>query len=108
MTKLRIDNYIRQALDKGFAETFGGQPKWYFSAPGRTEIGGNHTVHQRGRVLAAAVNLDTVAAVWINNTNLIGVQSKGYPLCEVDICELASVTSEINSTLALVRGIAAR
>ena len=56
----------KQDLDTGFAAEFGGKPERYFSAPGRTEIGGNHTDHQRGRVLAAAVNLDTVAAVRIN------------------------------------------
>ena len=55
-------------LDKGFAEAFGGRPSRYFSAPGRTEIGGNHTDHQRGRVLAAAVNLDTLAAVRPNGS----------------------------------------
>ena len=43
----------KQALDMGFAAAFGGAPERYFSAPGRTEIGGNHTDHQRGRVLAA-------------------------------------------------------
>ena len=52
----------KRALDSGFFSAFGGEPARYFSAPGRTEIGGNHTDHQRGRVLAAAVNLDTQAA----------------------------------------------
>ena len=49
-------------LAAGFAAAFGTNPQHYFSAPGRTEIGGNHTDHQHGRVLAAAVDLDTVAA----------------------------------------------
>ena len=53
---------MKTALDAGFAASFEGTPACYFSAPGRTEIGGNHTDHQRGRVLAGAVNLDTVAA----------------------------------------------
>ncbi len=92
----------------GFSVTFGCEPTHFFSAPGRTEIGGNHTDHQRGRVLAAAVNLHTLAAVRENGTNTIRIQSEGYPLCQVDLNELSPVESEINSTPALVRGIAAR
>ena len=98
----------KTALDKGFADCFGMAPERYFSAPGRTEIGGNHTDHQRGRVLAAAVNLDTNAAVRVSGSNLIRIQSKGYPMCQVDIRELTPVDAEINSTPALVRGVAAR
>ena len=56
-----------------------------FSAPGRTEISGNHTDHQHGCVLAAAVNLETVAQVEMNGTDLIRIQSEGYPLEEVDL-----------------------
>ena len=98
----------KTALHSGFAATFGGAPTCYFSAPGRTEIGGNHTDHQRGRVLAAAVNLDTIAAVRPNGTDTIRILSKGYPMCEVNVTELEPVASEINSTPALVRGVAAR
>ena len=58
---ISLDGQKKNALDKGFADAFGCMPARYFSAHGRTEIGGNHTDHQRGRVLAAAVNLDTVA-----------------------------------------------
>jgi len=98
----------KQILDAGFAAAFGATPERYFSAPGRTEIGGNHTDHQRGRVLAAAVNLDTRAAVRLNGTNVIRILSKGYPLCEVDLAELTPMDSEINTTMALIRGVAAR
>ncbi len=105
---LTISPENKMALDLGFAAQFGGQPDRYFSAPGRTEIGGNHTDHQRGRVLAAAVNLDTQAAVRINGTNTIRILSKGYPLCEVSLDTLEPVESEINSTPALIRGVAAR
>ncbi len=98
----------KAVLDTGFAAAFGGTPDRYFSAPGRTEIGGNHTDHQRGRVLAAAVNLDTVAAVRLNGTDTIRILSKGYPLCQVNVTELVPVESEINSTPALIRGVAAR
>ena len=98
----------KEVLDHGFATAFGCQPARYFSAPGRTEIGGNHTDHQRGRVLAAAVNLDTVAAVRENGTDLIRVVSKGYPRCEINVTELIPKEAEINTTPALIRGVAAR
>ena len=106
--KLILTATEKQVLDAGFAAAFGGAPERYFSAPGRTEIGGNHTDHQRGRVLAAAVNLDTRAAVRINGTDTIRILSKGYPMSEVNISELNPVESEINSTPALIRGVAAR
>ena len=99
---------MKNSLDAGFAAAFGGSPSRYFSAPGRTEIGGNHTDHQRGRVLAAAVNLDTVAAVRPNGTGMIRLLSEGYPLCQVDLAELEPKAEEVNSTAALVRGVAAR
>ncbi len=99
---------IKTALDAGFARAFGGQPQRYFSAPGRTEIGGNHTDHQRGRVLAAAVDLDTQAAVRENGTHTIRILSEGYPLCQVDLSCLTPVPAEVNTTPALVRGVAAR
>ena len=99
---------MKLALDVGFAAAFGGAPSRYFSAPGRTEIGGNHTDHQRGRVLAGAVNLDTVAAVRPNGTNTIRIQSKGYPLSIVQLDNLSPVAEEVNTTPAQIRGVAAR
>ena len=106
--KLTLTPDRKAALDAGFASIFGGAPERYFSAPGRTEIGGNHTDHQRGRVLAAAVNLDTQAAVRLNGTNVIRIQSQGYPMCEVDLKVLVPQESEINGTASLIRGVAAR
>lgn len=106
--ELKILPEMKQKLDAGFASAFGGMPESYFSAPGRTEIGGNHTDHQRGRVLAGAVNLDTVAAVRVNGTNTIRILSKGYPMSVVDVTRLEPVKEEINSTPALIRGVAAR
>ena len=98
----------RQILDDGFQSAFGRKPDRYFSAPGRTEIGGNHTDHQRGRVLAAAVNLDTRAAVAANGSKTVRILSKGYPLCTVDLDTLVPQAEEINTTPALVRGVCAR
>lgn len=77
-----------------------------FSAPGRTEICGNHTDHQHGCVLAAAVDLETVATVQLNDSNLIEIQSEGYPLVTVDLNDLAVREEEKNSTAALIRGVA--
>ena len=106
--KLYLTNQLRKSLDAGFLAAFGAVPQRYFSAPGRTEIGGNHTDHQRGRVLAAAVNLDTVAAVALNGSDTIRILSKGYSLCQINVNELNPVESEINTTPALIRGVAAR
>ncbi|MBQ3530301.1 MAG: galactokinase [Oscillospiraceae bacterium] len=105
---LKIDPEQKKIMDANFESIFGEKPERYFSAPGRTEIGGNHTDHQRGRVLAAAVNLDTVAAVRVNGTDKIRILSKGYPMCEIDVTELTPKEDEINSTPALIRGVAAR
>ena len=80
---------------------------YVFSAPGRTEISGNHTDHQCGCVLAAAVNLETVADVCLNGTNNIRVRSEGYPAIEVDLEDLSVREEEKNTTAALIRGVAA-
>ena len=108
MSIMYITKEEKQRLDQGFINQFGQMPTHYYSAPGRTEIGGNHTDHQRGRVLAAAVNLDTRAAVSVNGTDVIRILSQGYPMCEVDLKELTPVAGEINTTPALVRGVAAK
>lgn len=108
MAALILSKNDKKRLDAGFAAAFGGTAERYFSAPGRTEVSGNHTDHQRGRVLAGAVNLDTVAAVRVNGTDVIQVQSKGYPLCQVRLDALEPLEAEINSTPALIRGVAAR
>ncbi|MBR6527516.1 MAG: galactokinase [Lachnospiraceae bacterium] len=108
MSIMYITKEEKQRLDQGFANQYGQMPTHYYSAPGRTEIGGNHTDHQRGRVLAAAVNLDTRAAVRVNGTDVIRILSQGYPMCEVDLKELTPIAGEINTTPALVRGVAAK
>ena len=108
MSTLILSAAEKQLLDAGFEAAFGGKPERYFSAPGRTEIGGNHTDHQRGHVLAAAVNLDTRAAVRVNGTGTIRILSKGYPMSVVDLSDLTPKEAEINSTPALIRGVAAR
>ena len=95
-------------IRESFENTFQTAPTHVFSAPGRTELGGNHTDHQRGCVLAAAVDLDTRAAVALNGTSVIRVLSEGYPLmCEIDLGDLDVRPGEKNTTAALIRGVAA-
>lgn len=80
----------------------------FFSAPGRTEVGGNHTDHQHGCVLAASVNLDVIAVVAKNNDNVIRIKSKGYNMDTIDINDLDVKNSEKNRAASLIRGVAAR
>ena len=77
------------------------------SAPGRTEIGGNHTDHQLGRVLTGSVDLDALACAALNGSRLIRIYSEGHGVTEVDLSTLVPVPSEVNTTPALVRGMAA-
>ena len=107
-TKLTLTDLEKNTLNAGFAEAFGTAPERYFSAPGRTELSGNHTDHQHGRVLAGAVNLDMQAAVKATDTGIIRIKSQGYPLCEVSLSELTPDEAEFNTTPALIRGVAAR
>ena len=80
---------------------------YHFSAPGRTEIGGNHTDHQHGCVLAAAVDMETTAEGTLNGTNVIRVDSEGYKPVEIDLSDLKIREEEKNTTAALIRGVAA-
>ena len=78
-----------------------------FSAPGRTEIGGNHTDHQHGMVLAGGVNLDVIAIVSANDENIIRIQSKGYPMDEIDVNDVEVKDGEKGKSSSLIRGILA-
>lgn len=101
-------NRLIDAIEK-FEELFGvSREISIFSAPGRTEIGGNHTDHQLGRVLAASVNMDVIAVVSKNDSQLIRVKSQGYPQDDVDISSLALVEEEKNTSASLIRGMCAR
>lgn len=78
-----------------------------YSASGRTEIGGNHTDHQRGVVLAGAVNLDIIAVASFHNDGVIRVKSEGFDLAEISLGELSPNVGE-SGTLGIVRGVAAQ
>ena len=88
------------AVLDGLEKTFGSHAEaGLYSAPGRTEIGGNHTDHQHGRVLAGSVNIDMIAAAAPNGLNQLRVQSEGYDLCVIDLGDLAARKEEENTTM---------
>ena len=94
-----------------YEETFGAdgtEEIGLFSAPGRTEIGGNHTDHECGRVLAAAVDLDTIAAAAKSDDGCISLLAEGYPICRVQLEDLSVREEEKNSTASLIGGVASR
>ncbi|HAS78781.1 MAG TPA: galactokinase [Ruminococcus sp.] len=79
-----------------------------YSAPGRTEIGGNHTDHQNGQVLAAAVNLDIIAIAAFHDEPVIRIKSKGFEMDTIDISDLSVKEDEKGKSSALIRGIVSR
>lgn len=94
----------------GWQETFGrgdDAEVMLVSAPGRTELGGNHTDHQHGRVLCGSVNLDALACVGLNGSDTIRVCSEGYGLAQAQLAVLDPVESEAGTSAALIRGVAA-
>ena len=90
----------------GYADIFGdAEERALFSAPGRTEIGGNHTDHQHGCIIAGSVNLDVIAAVSFNNENIVRIKSKGYPMDEVSLDDLEIHKEEYDKAISLIRGV---
>ena len=102
---LQVERYRRVLC--GFAARFGEFPVALISAPGRTELCGNHTDHQHGRVLAAAVSLDLSAAVHPNEGSTMRVCSEGFGEATVSLENLAPCAAECGTSAALVRGVAA-
>ena len=100
------DRYIQ--LLHTYSEIFpDSEPPRLFSAPGRTEISGNHTDHQHGCVVAASIELDMIAAAAKNNSNLIRIKSEGFEYQEVNLHDLEVHPEEYNALSALIRGVAA-
>ncbi|MCI6693163.1 MULTISPECIES: galactokinase [unclassified Clostridium] len=91
-------------LSEKFQENFNEDNFDFFSAPGRTEIIGNHTDHNGGKVIAASISMDTIGAAALNNSNLIKVISEGYEEIVVDITRLDSIKKG-NGTVSLIAGI---
>lgn len=89
-----------------FSEQFGRRENVrFFSAPGRTEIGGNHTDHQHGCVLAGSVNLDVIAAVSPNSENIVRIKSEGFDMDTIDLSDLGVHKDETGNSAALIRGV---
>ena len=100
------ERYVSLAND--FAEIFSeDRDVRMFSAPGRTEVGGNHTDHNHGRVLAAGINLDAIAIAAKNDENIVRVKSRGYDMDVCDITDLEIKEDEKGHSPALVRGMCA-
>ena len=98
-----------QHLLAGLEESFGPWEKAaVFSAPGRTEIGGNHTDHNNGLVMAASVNLDVIAVASPNGEDAIRIKSEGHRMDVVSLAELSVCEREKNRSVSLVRGIVSR
>lgn len=96
------------ALLKWHISQYGaGKPVMMISAPGRSEIGGNHTDHNNGKVLAAAITLDTLCAVTRREDMLVHLQSEGYSPITMDLTDTSVRADEIGTTASLIRGVAA-
>ena len=92
---------------ESFEELFGVKDVEIYSAPGRSEIGGNHTDHQCGRVLAASINLDAIAIVAKKESGIV-LKSEGYPMINVSLADLLPTKEEEGTSAGLIRGVAAR
>lgn len=92
-------------LVKMFRMQYSAEPERFFSAPGRTEVCGNHTDHNRGKVVAAAVDLDVIAAVVPTSDGVVAVKSEGYPEDVIEISDLSPKDEEKNTSAALIRGV---
>ncbi|MEG1733027.1 MAG: galactokinase family protein [Longicatena sp.] len=107
MIAMQTQRYL-VAIDK-FVELYGDAREIaIYSAPGRSEVGGNHTDHQHGRVLAASVNLDTIAIVAKSEESNVRITSQGFNIKPVDISDLHMREEEAGSSEGLIRGVHAR
>ena len=95
-----------RAAEVGFAAHFGelGEHR-FFSAPGRTEICGNHTDHNNGKVFAASIDLDMIAVVEETDDGFVTVKSEGFDEFKIDINDLDVHEDEKNTSAALIRGV---
>lgn len=97
------DRYINAV--KKFEQCYGSGDVTLFSAPGRSEIGGNHTDHQHGEVLAASVNLDTIGVVKQTEDNIIRVVSDSYDEIIIPLDDVSAKEEEKETTKALIKGV---
>ena len=101
---LQPDRYANAV--KRYTDAFAGTgPMAVFSAPGRTEIGGNHTDHQHGEVLAASINKDAIAVTSPREDNLVNILADGFGMTNIALDDLDLREDEKGSTSALIRGV---
>jgi len=101
------ENRYKNAIGK-FKEYFNGkEPSSIFSAPGRTEVGGNHTDHQHGEVLAASINKDAIAVTALREDNTVNIFAEGFGNTVIGIDDLSLRENEKGTTPALIRGVLA-
>ena len=103
----RVDTETKRYIEAitKYEQLFGEGKVGVFSAPGRSEIGGNHTDHQQGRVLAASVNVDFLAVAGIVEEPVIKVLSEGYEMITVDVTDLSLCEEEKGTTKAIIKGM---
>ncbi|MBO5448159.1 MAG: galactokinase [Ruminococcus sp.] len=105
MLDIQKKRYENAALE--FQKLYGEKPKYFFSAPGRTEVCGNHTDHNLGCVMAAGVSLDVIAAVSPADNMIITVKSEGFPMDEINADDTGICEEQKNTSAALIKGMAA-
>ncbi len=101
-----LERYLK-LLDDAF-DLFGDGDYHFVSSPGRSEIGGNHTDHQHGHVVAAGLNIDNLAVIKANGSDLVNYHDRAFAFQQVDLSDLRMREEEKNSSQALIRGIASR
>ncbi len=99
----QVNRYI--AALQQYEKLFGDDDVCIFSAPGRSEVGGNHTDHQHGQILAASINLDAIAVVSRSGDSKIRVVSDGYDEIVIDTSDISLVEEEKETTIALIKGV---
>ena len=95
------------AICEAYENQFGEKPQRFFSAPGRSEISGNHTDHNHGLVLAAGISLDCIAAVVPTDDGIITFRSLGFGEVKIDTADLEIKQQELGTSAALIRGVCA-
>ncbi len=95
-----------QAALRKYEELYGAGEVEIYSAPGRSEVGGNHTDHQHGEVLAASINLDAIAVVGKTEGTTVQLLSEGYPRIVADLSDLGKKDEEEGTSAGLIRGVA--
>ena len=106
----KLTGYERERYEAAllqFRKLFGEKEVELYSAPGRSEVCGNHTDHQQGHVLAASINLDVIAVAASSNDKAIRLVSEDSPMIVIDLNELEKKEEELGTTAALIRGVAA-